>query len=605
MIVDPSIIDEVKRRVNIATLVGRYTTLRRGGKNLVGLCPFHTEKSPSFSVNEAKGVFYCFGCQANGDALGFLMKIRGLSFPEALEELAREAGVALPERTVSPDWEKRREKKRRLEDLQDLVAQFYHQILRKSQQSAAEARAYLEKRRLEEAAVAAFQIGYAPNQWTTLVEFLRKKGADLAMAAELGLIVKKHDYYDMFRNRIVFPIRDTRGHVVGFGGRALGDETPKYLNSPETALFKKGQTLYGLSEAIPAIGREGYVVFVEGYVDVIALWQAGIRNVVAPLGTALTREHLDLVQRYASSAVFLFDGDNAGEKAAERAVDLVLEVGIPARMVRLEDNLDPDDFVLRHGGDALRERLKNAEPLVGYFLNRAWDKAPKDAPGVAGWVRHALDTVARLRDPFERSLYLKKVAERSQFDEGNLRHQIASRLVQASRERPRVEAPAAQLSTLARFPQEEVMVVKLLLHYPKLIPTFRDLRFVDKFSDPLLRRAASILLEWDPGADDQAREVPDALYADEELGGFINRLLVDGLTGSEQHEEVAHGSLLDALSLLFVRHIEERVRDMKLSLIGLEGPEVESITQEVIRLQHIRESLRRGERSLATLSRIH
>jgi DNA primase len=609
MMVDSAVIDDIKRRVSIATVIGRYTNLRPAGKNLVGLCPFHQEKSPSFSVNEAKGVFFCFGCQANGDVLGFLMKLRGLTFPEVLEDLAREAGVALPQRVVGPEWEERRDKKRRLESLQGVVAEFYHKVLAKSSTAEA-ARAYLADRAMDQQAIAEFQVGFAPSGWNTLVDFLRKKGLDTGLAAELGLIVKKNDYYDMFRNRIIFPIIDGRGHVIAFGGRSIDPEDkPKYLNSPETALFKKSQTLYGLSQAIPAIGREGYAIFVEGYVDVIALWQAGVRNVVAPLGTALTREHLDLIQRYAGSVVFLFDGDAAGEKAAERAVELVIDVGIPARMVMLEDKLDPDDYVRRHGAEKMRERLAAAEPLLGYFLQRSWEKTPKDAPGIAGWVRAALDTVARLRDPLERRLYLKTIAERSSFEEDNLRRQIASRLVKDSQERP--PAAASPLRNLARFPSEEVMVIKLLLHYPRLTRAFREIRFVDKFSDPLLRRAAAILLESDAAGEadtiagnDTVREFPDALYADEELANLINRLLVEGLAGDVGNEEVAGQMMLDAISVVFIRHLEEQVREKKIQLLRMDDAQLAGLTlEEVNRLQGLRETLRR-EPSLAALSRI-
>lgn len=561
---DKAVIEEVKRRTNIATLVGRVTSLKRSGKNLIGLCPFHAEKNPSFSVNEVKGVYYCFGCQANGDAITFLMKTRGLSFEEAVEDLAREAGVPLPARVVSSEYAQKRDHRRRLEALQAVVTEFYHKLLLKSS-LAAEARAYLEKRKIGSLAIAEFQLGFAPNDWHVLADFLKRKGHDLGLALELGLLHQKTDYYDAFRNRILFPIADRYGSIIGFGGRALSDEDkPKYLNSPETLLFKKGQTLYGLPQAIPAMSREGFAIVVEGYVDLIALWQAGVRNVVAPLGTALTREHLELVQHYASHLVFLFDGDAAGERAAERAVDLVIEMGVTARMVRLEDGLDPDEFVHTHGIEAMRERLRKAEPLVGYFLDRAWRQAPKDTPGIAQWVQQSLQTVAKLRDTVERSLYLRMIADRSNMTEKQLRQEVAARLVASAETRRANESFAlgGPLRRMASLPVEEVLIVKLLLHYPQLVRPFRNITFVDKFTDPRLRRAAAILLEYDPPGEESVRELPESIYADEELAGLIRRFLVEPAPEFVSSDAIKH-AYVDSCVHVYLRFVEALVREAR------------------------------------------
>ena len=600
--VDAAFIDEVKRRTSIASVIQRHTPLKASGRRLVGLCPFHQEKSPSFSVNEGERFFYCFGCGAHGDVFEFVSRIRGLSFMEVLEDLAREAGMTLPKRDDAPDYRKERDHRRTLVQVNELVAEFYHKILLQSS-VAEQARAYVAKRRLENLAVAEFRMGYAPDGWSTLVDFLKKKGIDLGQAAELGLIKKRDsgsDFYDAFRNRLMFPILDERGDVVGFGGRTLGDDKAKYINSSESAVFKKGRTLYGLHQALPAVMREGYAIFVEGYVDLIALWQAGVRNVVAPLGTALTRDHLDMIQRRASSVVFLFDGDAAGERAAERAVELVLEVGIPARMVKLEDNQDPDEFVLAHGADEMHRRVAAARPLVGYFLDRDWALAPKDAPGIAGWVRQALETVAKLRDPLERGQYLKQISERSNFHEAQLRKQIAGFLVEkASAGKP---GPAESAPTLARFPNEEVMVVKLLLHYPHLRQAFRDSQMLDKFSDPLLRRAAAILCEVTPGDGSTVQEVPDALYADEEIAGHIRRWIMEGV--DQTPASMADRDLTECLIQIGIRHLEDQVRMLRLLTSSPNQDEASTAFKEMARLNLLREQLAR-ERSLASLIQVH
>ncbi len=601
--IDPAFIDEVKRRTNIAVVIGRYTSLRRSGKSLMGKCPFHQEKSPSFSVNESKGFYYCFGCQANGDALGFLQAMRGLSFYEALEDLAREAGLSMPEQSNDPQMREARDHRKRLAALNNVVSEFYHRVLLQS--SLAEgARKYLESRELDPLAVAEFRIGYAPAANSTLVDFLRKKNLDLRLAEELGLIKQGNSgWYDVFRERLLFPIIDPRGTVIGFGGRDLtGESRAKYINSPESVLFKKGQTLFGLPQAVPAMGREETAVFVEGYVDLIALWQAGIHNVVAPLGTALTKDHLELVQRYAASVTFLFDGDAAGEAAAKRAVDTVLTVGIPARMVRLDEGLDPDDFVKRHGADEMRRRLAAAKPLVGYFLDQAWENTPNDAPGIAGWVREALDTVARLRDPYERGLYLKAIAERSNFNEANLRKQIAGRIVKQATRRPVNQGPGAEPEQLVRYPNEEVMVVKLLLHYPRLRKAFHEIQVIDKFSDPLLRKAASILVESEENAPDGVQEAASGLYGDEKMATLVRRLEAEGVDETPEH--IAEHALFDSVRTILIRDLDEQVRQRKLQLLQEADHDRKlAVNGEVARLKLLREQLMR-ETKLAALSMV-
>jgi DNA primase len=602
-VIDPAVIDEVKRRTSIATVIQRFTELRPQGRRLVGLCPFHAEKSPSFSVNEVERFFYCFGCGAHGDVFEFLCKMRGLSFIEVLEDLAREAGVVIPQRSDNPDFRKERDHRKTLVAINNLVAEYFHKVFLQSS-LAQHARDYLVNRHIESLAVSEFRIGYAPDDWSMLTEFLRKKGVDLEQAAELGLVRRREgarEFYDVFRNRLMFPIADERGDIIGFGGRTLGDDKAKYINSPETAVFKKGKTLYGLHQALPAVMREGYAIFVEGYIDLIALWQAGIKNVAAPLGTALTREHLDLAQRRASSVVFLFDGDAAGEKAAERAVELVLEVGLPARMVHLEENLDPDDFVNRYGADALRARVENAKPLVGYFLDRDWVATPKDAPGIANWVRKALDTVAKLRDPYEIGLYLKMIADRSSFNEAVLRKQIAGRVADRATTAKRSE-PEAEPQGLARFPNEEVMVIKLLLHYPHLRGAFKQTRMIEKFSDPLLRRAAAILTEGesDPSA---VQEVPDALYADEEISGHIRRWVQQGV--DEAPEAAAAKIMTDALIFVAVRHLDDQVRALKFRVSQpTEAGQALAANGELARLRLLREQLLK-EKTLESLALVN
>ena len=311
----PQFLDEIRTRVPLEGVIGKRVRLTRRGRELLGLCPFHKEKTPSFTVNEDKGFFHCFGCGEHGDVIGFVMRDEGLSFPEAVERLAGDAGLALPAR--DPRAEAREKQRLSLFEVVEAAAKWFEAEL--AGPRGAQARRYLEGRGVDEATRATFRLGYAPDSRTALRTRLEKDGVTQAMLLEAGLIIAPDDGrapYDRFRGRLIFPIWDRRGRVVAFGGRALGDGQPKYLNSPETPLFAKGSLLYGQHLAAPAARKAGQVIAVEGYMDAIALHQAGIAQAVAPLGTALTEQQLEGLWRLADDPVLCFDGDEAGKRAA-------------------------------------------------------------------------------------------------------------------------------------------------------------------------------------------------------------------------------------------------------------------------------------------------
>ncbi len=418
----PRFLDELRERVSLADLVGRRVRLQRAGREWKGLCPFHQEKTPSFHVVEDKGFYHCFGCGAHGDAIRWLEETEGMSFPEAVEELARHAGMPLPRR--DPDTARREraaeDRRERLLAAMEAATRFYQQRLGSAE--GAGARDYLKMRAVTPESVLAFRLGYAPGggRRDHLREALVARGFEEDVLVEAGLLIRPEDGegrapFDRFRDRLIFPITDTRGRVIAFGGRALGDHPAKYLNSPDTPLFHKGEGLYHYREA-RAAARDGNILVVEGYMDVIALAQAGFPQAVAPLGTALTEAQLALLWRAAPEPLLCFDGDAAGLKAADRAIDRALPLlaaGRSLRFVLLPRGMDPDDLIRREGADAFGRLVEGALPLVDMLWRLMVEHADTSTPERRAAVEK--DVFARLRriaDERLRDLYFREMGGR-------------------------------------------------------------------------------------------------------------------------------------------------------------------------------------------------
>ncbi len=378
MAIPPSFVQELLSRIDVVEVVGRHVELKKGGANFMGLCPFHGEKTPSFSVSPSKQFYHCFGCGASGDAIKFLMEHAGMSFIEAVKDLASQVGLVVPEDEVSPQERARqaeqREKQATLTDVLERAAQAYARALKDTPRAVD----YLKRRGLTGQIAKAFGLGYAPEGWRHLASvFPDYQDAKLA---ESGLVIVHEDEgqdakrYDRFRDRIMFPIRNVKGEVIAFGGRVLDQGEPKYLNSPETPVFSKGRELYGLFEARTAIRQHGYALVTEGYMDVVALAQLGFGNAVATLGTACTPDHVHKLFRFTESVVFSFDGDGAGRRAARKALDAALPLATDTRSVKflfLPAEHDPDSFIREHGTDAFAAAVKGAVPLSRFLLDAA------------------------------------------------------------------------------------------------------------------------------------------------------------------------------------------------------------------------------------------
>ena len=414
---DQDFIEKVREASNLVDIIGQTVQLKRSSGGWTGLCPFHNEKSPSFSVSEEKQVYHCFGCKASGNVYTFLQNYQGMTFPQAVEYLARRASIAMPEDTIANSGQ--RDQKSLLYRVNGAAVNFYHhELLMLSDDHPA--KKYLVKRGLSKEIVETFKLGYAPDAWSDLALHLENKKAPLKAAEDVGLIKQrtggKSGHYDLFRNRLMFPIFSPLGHCLGFGGRVLGDELPKYLNSPESIIFHKGKVFYGLNHAAKFIRTEDEVIVVEGYMDWLALVKAGIPNVVATLGTAMTHDHARVLKRHTNNVVILFDGDTAGKSAAERSLPILLSEGLLPRGLFLPDSLDPDEFIIEKGAEALRALIKSSTDLFDLIV-RDHARAQKLTPTSKV---HVLDLIApvlaQTQDPRLRQMYSQNLADQLVLD---------------------------------------------------------------------------------------------------------------------------------------------------------------------------------------------
>jgi len=420
--IDDEKIEEIRNRLDIVEVVGSYLPLRRSGHNHLGLCPFHGEKSPSFNVNAVRQIFHCFGCGVGGNVFNFVMRMEGLTFPEAVRRLGERVGIEVAQEAPSPAELKRRQELELFVRINEAAALFYQQILLEDQ-GGAMARSYLKKRGYDGEAARRFRLGYATDRRDGLTAHLAAQGFDLAAVARLGLIREERSgsgHFDLFRRRLLFPIIDERGRVAAFGGRVLDDGMPKYLNSPESPIYHKGNVLYGLYQAREEMRKSDSAIVVEGYFDLMALHRAGFTASAATCGTALTVEQVRLLKRYAGRVLLLFDQDAAGLKATFRGMDVLLAEGVSAAVIELPSGDDPDSFLLRVGTEAFTERLQAARPVLELFMETTLARHGATIEGKAKAVEEISAKLKLLPSELERNLYLKLLAQRTGIDEGLL-----------------------------------------------------------------------------------------------------------------------------------------------------------------------------------------
>ena len=496
----PAFLDELAVRNPIEDVVGQYVNLKRSGANLFGLCPFHGEKTASFSVAPDKGIYYCFGCHKGGSAINFMMEIEGLSYPDAVRALAKRAGMEVPE---DEQYQSRYRQQERLWALHKEAARFFHSKLYAPEGAAA--LKYAFDRGMPKSTLTTFGIGYAPDSWTSLVDALRKKGYTDQELRDSGLVTvskKNGNLFDRFRDRLMFPIIDVRGNVIGFGGRIMkkDDNAAKYLNSPETLIFNKRKNLFGLNLAKKT--KLNYLILVEGYMDAIALHQHGFDCAVASLGTSLTEEHAVLLSRYTEQVVLIYDGDEAGQRAAQRAIPMLEKAGLQVKVLRMKDAKDPDEYLKKFGADKFKNLLNESSSRVEYQLNairRKYDLRIDEQR--VKFINEAAEFISTLPNAVQREIYGTRAAEAAGISFEAIKIEVNKaykrRIAREKKKQERRDlSPAAQLQPKSRAIRYDNMksamaeetVLALVMKVPALLDQTDGLTGAE-FSSPVLGSA--------------------------------------------------------------------------------------------------------------------
>jgi len=487
MAIPDNIVDQVQARSDIVEVVSRYIPLQKAGRNFKAPCPFHNEKTPSFVVSPDKQIYHCFGCGAGGNVFSFLMKYENLSFPEVVEMLADKAGIQLPR--FGPRKELT-SLATQLYKVNELAIQFFQGCIPASR----EARDYLVSRGISDETVKLFRIGYSPDSWDGVLKFLDNKGikADIAEKAGLAIANDRGGYYDRFRKRLIFPIFDLKDRALGFGGRVLDSSLPKYMNSPETYIYSKGRNLYGLNHTKEGIKKAGYALVVEGYLDFIIPYQAGIRNIVATLGTALTIDQVKLLKRFAGTVIMVYDPDEAGESASLRNMDLFLSEGVNVYIAELPKGFDPDGYIRKFGTEDFIKLTKASKNLFDYKMSKLSLRFDmKSAHGKASIASEMLPTISRIENAVLRSNLVKKLAEKLSVDEDSIRQEL-------KKVKPDYTMRVYSISPVEAKKDSksaEKMVLAILLEGESYVKKVRESLSPDEFKDSSVRDVVKAVLD--------------------------------------------------------------------------------------------------------------
>lgn len=491
------VIEEVRSRNDIVSVISEYVKLQRKGSSYFGLCPFHNEKSPSFSVSPDKQMYYCFGCGAGGNVFTFIQEYENYSFPEAMKFLAERAGITLPEKEYSQEERRAQDLRTRILNVNKMAAKYYYYQLRT--ENGRQAMEYLKNRCLSDETIRSFGLGYSNKYSNDLYLYLKKQGVSDELLRESGLmnVDERNGMYDKFWNRVIFPIMDVNNRVIGFGGRVMGDGKPKYLNSPETAVFDKSRNLYGLNVARTA--RKKSMLVCEGYMDVISMHQAGFKNSVASLGTALTTQHASLLKRYTDEVILTYDSDGAGIKAALRAIPMLKAAGISTRVLHMNPYKDPDEFIKTLGPEAFQERMDQAENSFLFeisILERDFDM--HDPEGKTGFYQAAARKLMEFDQELERENYIQAVAERYHISFDSLRKMVnreAMRGAPPRREREEVVRPQKKREKEDGKKTSQRLLLTWLIEQKGLYEKISAYITPEDFTDPLYREVAEKLFE--------------------------------------------------------------------------------------------------------------
>lgn len=554
-----TVLSDIRDRIPMSSFVGERIPLKKAGRNFKGLCPFHNEKTPSFMVSDEKQIFHCFGCGEGGDIFTFVMKYDGLSFAETVKNLAERCGVEIPReemRSAGPDAEAAHHKKLYFR-VNELTAEWYASRLANGDVGA-EARNYLISRGIKSEIWTQLNLGCAEKKWDALHDHLKSRGVPLKLAEELGLIRERRSgngHYDFFRGRLMFPIHSPRGEVIAFSGRVLDDsDDVKYMNSPDSTIFHKSMSVYGLNRAAPHIRRNDQVLIVEGQMDVIGLAQAGIGNAVAPLGTALTSGHMRMLGRMTRNMVILFDGDEAGTRAALRTLPLFIEIGIMPRVVALPANEDPDSLVRKDGAEAMRERVEKALSLFDFALDHIVLKAGRDAKGKIEAMSKLKPLLKEMKDPVEQGVYCQRVADKLGLAESLVGEAVRSPSANAANKGRQLRSGRNVI-----VPSAERMLIEIMVQQPDLAPRALKELALDDLDDGFSQTLVAL---FDRHYRDTGRvSISDVLdeLADPEVEQELRSM---AMSADKFSTDEAEQVLSDCIGVIKARPIKEHMREL-------------------------------------------
>ena len=556
-------IENLKNQINIVDVIGRCVPLKRAGSNYKGVCPFHNEKTPSFVVSETKQIFTCFGCGATGDVIEFVKRFYNLEFSEAIEKLANEYGITLEKKEHNDNRDIYYQVNR-------MAANFFYKAFT---ETANKGYPYMKRRGISPAILKKFGIGYADEKWDSLYQYLKSQGVDTKIMMELGLVSEsKGKYYDKFRNRVMFPIINTSGKVIGFGGRAIDpDDNPKYLNSPESKIFQKKNNLYGLNTSRQNVGKEGYIILVEGYMDTIALYQAGVTNVAASLGTALTENQARLIKRYTKNVILSYDADGAGRAAALRGLDILKAEDCKVRVLHVTDGKDPDEYIKKNGKDAFLKLIDHALPYGDYKLEAAkigFDLS-KDEDRI-DYIKAATDIIRSL-SPVEQEIYIEKTAKSLKISESAIRMELRG---QAPQEAPKFRHTKDEDDAFSVEIQPlEKTLLKVLFTNESFIPKVKS--WEDVFQSDFSRRLYEILeREYEKKQSIDVKGILDLLpiEAAKKLSEILDQIVLGGneeqvfeecrMTWQDRRLEEEEKRLITLLSMADEEDNFEKIREL-------------------------------------------
>ncbi len=583
MLYDQYFIDDLKERADLVRLIEPYAPLKKKGANWMACCPFHQEKTPSFSVNPSKGFYKCFGCGKGGNAYTFLMEMEGLNFPEAVQRIAEMAGVPLPEPIDDGQYQqnkRRKEEKKQLSEqvieLNKIALDFWESELQSADPKAKAAREYLEQRGISPEVQQQFRIGFSPDSWDALLNLLRDKGIDNTLIEQSGLVSvneEKDRVFDRFRGRIMFPVLDVNGDPTAFGARAMGDDQPKYLNSPETPAYVKGRHLYGLFQSKDAIRKKKFAILVEGYLDLIALYQFGITNVAASLGTAFTPEQAKLLSRFSKRIVINYDGDSAGINAARRAIDELLPLDFEVKVLVLPDGQDPDDFVRANGAEAYNAERGKARAFLPFLLNASMtDRHLANPKHKADAIEDVLPTLAAIRNPIQKRQSFDDAMSFFRIDDRALNRDLWRSIKDNRGAEPITVKHRVRRSAQAKITVAEQHLLELLVYdrdlQQKVLPILEETDYENLATAPLYR---ALYANLESDTEFSLESVSEFVNDDEFLEDLVPLLMMTEPKREEGEalDDVFHAAENCILSLRSMA-ISNRIMEISQDLIAAE-----------------------------------